>query len=214
MSAERIEYVDFTIDNVDIRTTYNIYRTSDGKDGYELKGTPKLENNTSEVPGGNGMYYFGTKYRERAIKIPFAFDHLYREDWIKFVNLFKRDRYHTLVFCEEPYKKYRVRLDSEPTINAIPCDSNDSTPKTIFKGTGSIDLVCDDGFAHSVSTNISDYSGLANYNDWIAESGIIDLTGYNTLSATADENGWKEIVVHNGGNLPTDFILNFLFLMK
>jgi hypothetical protein len=54
---------------------FHIYRTSDG-DRYNENLTPTLTDKTAEVPGGDGMYYFGTTHKQRDFNISFAFDSL------------------------------------------------------------------------------------------------------------------------------------------
>lgn len=210
-----IEYVDFTLDGVNIRTTYGIYRTSDGADGYNRDGLPKIESLTKENTTGDGTYWFGDLYRGLDIKIPIAFDNLYREDWEKFMKFLERNKYFELIFCEQPYKKYYVRLSSSPEVSFIPHDSDYDQPvtsKTIFKGKGTINFTCDDGYAICPNKNPSAYSSLPNYNDFIGESGLINLTGYNTIvDNTSSIDGQYYINLYNGGKLPSDYRLTLYF---
>lgn len=210
-----IEYVDFTLDGVDIRTTYGIYRTSDSASGYDRDGMPKFESKTKENETGDGTYWFGDHYRGLDIKIPIAFDNLYREDWEKFMKFLERNKYFALIFSEQPYKKYYVRVSAPPEVSFIPHDSDYDQPitsKTIFKGKGSLSFTCDDGYAICPNKNPSAYSSLPNYNDFIGESGLIDLAGYNTIiDNTSSVDGQYYINLYNGGKLPSDYRLNLNF---
>ena len=57
---------------------FGIYRTING-DRYDESLSPALTDKTAEVPGGDGMYYFGTTHKQRNFNINFAFDNMSEE---------------------------------------------------------------------------------------------------------------------------------------
>jgi hypothetical protein len=76
-----------------------IYRTSEG-DRYNINLTPSLQDKTAEVPGGDGMYYFGTQHKQRDFTISYAFDKLHYEDIQELKKAFSGKEIKELCFSE------------------------------------------------------------------------------------------------------------------
>ena len=73
-------FIGFVFGNEHSIEDYGVYRTSDGS-RYNTDMIPALNEKTAEVPGGNGQYYFYTRYKSRQFSVPIAFDHLTEENF-------------------------------------------------------------------------------------------------------------------------------------
>lgn len=67
------DFIGFTYDGRHSIRDLNIYRTSDGS-RYNENLSPSVTDKTAEIPGGDGLYYFGSQYKQRQFSISFAFD--------------------------------------------------------------------------------------------------------------------------------------------
>jgi len=61
---------------------------------------PTLKDHTTEVPGGNGSYYFGQTFSTQEFTLNIAFDSVGERDWRRISNLFSNDKPQDLVFDE------------------------------------------------------------------------------------------------------------------
>ena len=95
-----------------------LIRVSDG-DRYKEEILPEFEDKTIEIPGNDGTYYYGSYFKQKTIEINAAFDHLTEKQFKKLRRVFGNRNMSTLVFDEEPYKMYRVKVASPPEINYV-----------------------------------------------------------------------------------------------
>ena len=79
---------------------------------YNENLQPEIKDRTVEVPGLDGVYYFGSNYGIQSIDIDFAFDSLTEEQFRKLRTVFGTKQIKDLVFDERPYKRYMVKLDN------------------------------------------------------------------------------------------------------
>lgn len=153
----------------------NIIRISDG-DRYEEELQPEISDITAEVPGMDGMYYFGSTFGKKSFSISIAFDSVTEEQFRKIRKLFGRKNQGYLVFDERPYKKYMVKIENPIELSYICFDEpkkdwttidgirykEDDVYKTehevlrptegterIYKGEGKIDFIAYFPFAKS-----------------------------------------------------------------
>jgi hypothetical protein len=68
------DYVGFTYNNVH-SSALGIVRVSDGS-RFNENLLPTMQDKTVQVPGADGMYYFGSYYTQRQFNVSFAFDGL------------------------------------------------------------------------------------------------------------------------------------------
>ena len=127
------DFIGFTFDGIH-SSELGIVRVSGG-DRYEEALVPSLSLKTTNVPGGDGSYYFGTSYTQRNINLQIAFDSLTQQQFMRLISVFGTKKISTLIFDENPYKVYNVKISSEPKLNYI-CFDEDN--KRILKDT--IDL--------------------------------------------------------------------------
>ena len=99
---------------------------------------PTFSDSTAVAAGGNGTYYWNTSYTQKVFTIDFAFDDLHDIDIQKLKKVLGFKGVQPLIFDEFPYKKYMVKVSTQPTLKYI-CFDQDET--RIYKGEGSIQLV-------------------------------------------------------------------------
>jgi phage-related protein len=69
------DYIAFSFNGKHSYDDFGIIRTSDG-DRYNENLSPALTDKTAEIPGGDGMYFFGSTHKQRDFSINFAFDNM------------------------------------------------------------------------------------------------------------------------------------------
>ena len=111
------DFIGFTFDGIH-SSELGIVRVSGG-DRYEEALVPSLSLKTTNVPGGDGSYYFGTNYTQRNINLQIAFDSLTQQQFMRLISVFGTKKISTLIFDENPYKVYNVKISSEPKLNYI-----------------------------------------------------------------------------------------------
>ena len=95
-----------------------IIRVSGG-DRYDEALHPEIKDRTTEIPGLNGEYYFGSDFGTRSFDIEIAFDHLTEKQFRKLRKIFGTKQIQPLVFDECPYKKYMAKLESPVELSYI-----------------------------------------------------------------------------------------------
>lgn len=132
----------------------NITRVSTN-DRYIDNLLPNFTDQTAQVPGGDGTYYWDTQYTQKIINVDFAFDDLRDEDIRKLRQMFSRKTIQPLIFDEYPYKKYMVKCSTPPSIKYICFDQMEFR---IYKGEGSATFIAYYPFAFSVVSPKVEYS--------------------------------------------------------
>lgn len=212
------DFIGFTFDGIH-SSELGIVRVSGG-DRYEEALVPSLSLKTTNVPGGDGSYYFGTSYTQRNINLQIAFDSLTQQQFMRLISVFGTKKISTLIFDENPYKVYNVKISSEPKLNYI-CFDEDN--KRIYKGEGNINLVSLSPYAYSrykyredyTLENIPEWRGndtfdFINLDEWIDASGIRTKI-YNEKEYDKYDINTGKIHLWNGGQLPTNFNLYIPF---
>lgn len=142
---------------------YHLVRVSDGS-RYNDNLLPNLTDKTAEIPGGDGMYYFNTYYKQRTIQVNVAFDAVTETD-LRAIRLWLSGKQiRDLVFAERPNVHYRAKVTGTPSFKYIAFDektphlSNNTagagtaptdTSSLIYKGEGSITFTCYEPFGLS-----------------------------------------------------------------
>lgn len=207
------DFLAFTFDGYHSLLDLNIIRTSEG-DRYNTNLSPQMKDVVTEVPNGDGQYYFGTNYPSKQFSINFAFDSLTEQQLRKLKQIFAGDKISDLIFDEEPYKVYSAKATGTPTLKYIPF--NDKNGQRTYKGEGTVQFTAYWPYAHTpnTTTKISkkfrksgtfEKNGLliSQYDEWLYPtkeqwapvSGIINTGAVN--------------VGENYGDIPTPFILKY-----
>ena len=195
------DYIGFTFNGVH-SDTLGIKRTSEGS-RFNENLLPTIQDKTVQVPGGDGMYHFGSYYTQRQFNISYAFDALTEEQLARIKALFGDKKIHELIFDEAPYKVYQAKVTGSASIKYIPFA--EGATNRIYKGEGSIQFTAYDPYARSVKKFLDQYNN-ANKEEWKAASGMLESsTGYDTLIDNT-------VKLYNPGVKETDCILTLNFV--
>lgn len=199
MSALKGDFIGFTF-NGHHSSEYGLVRTSDGS-RYIHNLLPSYSDKTTEVPGGDGTYYRGTNFTQRIFDIPVAFDSMTEKQKRDLGTLLGDRTPRDLIFDEEPYKAYKVKISGNPSLNYLCFDENG---QRIYKGEGTLSFVAYYPYGRSVHKFLSDFSD-SNKSEWAAAS---NMQQYGTSFDTF--NG-GHAYLYNAGDIEADFILKFSF---
>lgn len=103
-----------------------IIRTSDS-DRYKDTLIPEINDKTVEIPGIDGVYFYGSNFKERQFDISFAFDSLTEKQLRKLREVFGYQHTGLLSFDEQPYKTYFVKVAAPPELNYVCFDEQKKT---------------------------------------------------------------------------------------
>lgn len=195
------DFVGFSFGGVH-SSTLGIIRTSEGS-RYNQNLLPTIQEQTVQVPGGEGTYYFGSNYTQRQFSISIAFDSLTEILFRKLLDTFGTKELKQLVFDEVPYKYYMVKTTGLPQLKYI---CSDEGGERIYKGEGTLNFIAYFPFAKSVHKFLSEYPGLdyLNKDEWEA------FTNMKSTKGLYDGTG-TTINLFNAGQLETDFYAYFKF---
>ena len=184
-------------------SAFGIVRVSDGS-RYNDDLLPTIKDNTIQIPGGDGTYYFGSNYTQKQFNISYAFDNLSESQLRELKNWLGDKKLRDLIFDEAPYKIYKAKVTGSSTFKHL-CFIQDG--QRIYKGEGNIQFTCYSPFARSRFKYLKDYDEtFLNKKEWAASSGMLDEQGnYDKIYAS------NKIQLYNPGDLETDFLLEIGF---
>lgn len=110
-------------------------------DRYEPRILPAATDTTTDIPGSDGQYYFGSVYKNREITCNLAFDNVSENDYRKIRKLLAIDKLQDLVFDEEPYKTWKAKIKSKPEFKSL-CFTDKETGQRVYKGTAKLTFIC------------------------------------------------------------------------
>ena len=122
---------------------FNLVRVSDGSryDGFMLSG---VTNNTTDIPGGDGQYFYNSTYQPKQFNIQCAFDEVSEQDLRDITVWLSSKELSELIFDEEPYKAYNAKLSGQPSFKYLCFDKYDSKVKEyrrVYKGELTINFI-------------------------------------------------------------------------
>ena len=166
---------------------------------YNDNLVPTFKDTTVEVPGGNGTYYFDSKYTQRSFSISVAFDSVTESQLRLMRQVFNGTDMGDLIFDEAPYKAYKAKIQSAPQLTMLCFDSDGGR---VYKGEGTFQFICYDPFAHSVHKFLDEYTD-TNKSEWAAASGLLETQG------GIDVANSPSIQVYNAGDIDVPFEVFF-----
>lgn len=168
---------------------YNLY----------LKEPPKIpsveiSHQTENVAGRDGLIFIETKFSGRTIPVDFIYESVDTIDYILLRSelnaLFAMKEAFFIIFKDEPYKRWKVRLAS--SINLEPEEIE-------IVGEVHVDFICENIFAESIATTLE----MENKKEWDA-----DIFGWNNTITWDDELNYTftnpYFNVKNLGNVDID----------
>lgn len=221
-NAHYDDFIGFTF-NGKHSSEFGLLRVSDG-DRYEDNFVPSLNDETTDVPGGPGQYYYGETIKERNFLLSMAYDNIGEKDKRRIKHwLHPDDELHELIFDEKPYIKYWVKCSKEVITNELCFNESyitgtDSFEKPIYserrvyKGDFKIEFTAYMPYGIEVNKNLDEFNpknSVAtipkdNFSEWADSSGLLSLTKYNL-----DNFNSNQANIYNGGDIETGFELTF-----
>ena len=196
MGVLKGDYIGFTF-NETHSSELGIIRVSEGT-RYQEELLPSIEDKVVPVPGGDGVYYFGSFYRNKNFNISIAFDSLTEVQFENLRKVFGDRKIHSLIFDEKPYKVYSVKVFQPPSLQYLTFEDNSGA--RIHKGEGTLSFVAMSPFARSRFKYSGDYTEFENLNEWLAASRIQAKGARDTFAS-------NRFLIYNAGDLPTHYTL-------
>lgn len=206
------DFIDFKFGEYN-GSDFNLYRVS-GNNRYDEGILPVMEDKTAQVPGNDGVYYFGSYYTQKPIQIDFAFDSLTEKGFRQMRTWLGSKKVQELIFYEEPYKIYMAKITNPPTLSYICFEEmdNNGNIKRIYKGEGVANFICYEPFAICKNKILESYSEYTTLGQWKETSGLLTQKEYEdgNYDKILPVQGNSQIIkVYNPGDFDTDFILRF-----
>ena len=147
------DYIGFSFNGVH-SSELGIKRTSEGS-RFNENLLPVIQDKAVQIPGGDGMYYFGSYYTQRQFNISYAFDSLTEQQLGRIKAVFGDKKPHRLIFDEAPYKVYLAKVTGSASIKHIPFA--EGATNRVYKGEGSIQFTAYEPFARSTYKYLDQY---------------------------------------------------------
>ena len=195
-----VDYVGFTFNGVH-SSELGIVRVSDGS-RFNENLLPTIQDKTVQVPGGDGMHFFGSYYTQKQFNVPYAFDAMTEEQLNRLKVLLGDKKPHDLIFDEAPYKVYYAKVSGTASITHIPFE--EGATNRVYKGEGSIQFTAYNPFARSVKKYLNEYTE-SNKAEWKDAAGLLSTQG------VFDKINGNKIPIYNPGAKETDFVLTLNF---
>ena len=197
MSITLVDFCGFQFNGVH-SSTLDITRVSNGsRYGDEL--VPAFQDKTAQIEGGDGTLFWESFYSQKPITIQIAYDSLSEEKLRKLRQVFNGKDMGELIFDEEPYKAYTVKVQSPPQLQFICFDKSEGV--RVYKGEGTIQFIAYYPYAKSVKKYLEDFSDTDynNKNEWKVASRMLAEKG------TYDGTNSTIIHLYNAGDIETDW---------
>lgn len=201
------DFIGFTIGGHH-STDLGLYRVSDGS-RYNENLLPTISDQTVQVPGGDGTYYFGSYYTQRSIPISVAYDSLTEQKFREVRTILGSKIPQDLIFDETPYKIYKVKAVGNPTLKYI-CFGDDR----IYKGEGQFEFIayspyarCPNDYKYQSCYTVDgpEWYHTKNLNEWKAAAGLLPVQGDFDTFQTIGENA--RVFLYNPGDIEADYTI-------
>lgn len=127
---------------------FGVHHTSDlnlkvvsSSNRYNNRMLPSPQDSSEDIVGSDGMYYFGSTFKNREISCNLAFDNVSEEQLRKIRQVFATDKLQDLVFDEEPYKTWKAKLSQKPDFKTV-CFMDKDTNQRVYKGEATLNFIC------------------------------------------------------------------------
>lgn len=229
--SQKGDFIGFKFNGVH-SSDLGIVRVSEGS-RYNDNLLPNIEDKTVAVPGGDGMYYFGSWYRQKDFNISFAFDEVTEKQFRALRSHFGNKQMGELIFDETPYKAYQVKVTGTPSLEYICFDEEvkvdgAETTQRIYKGEGTVTFSAFLPFARSVHKTLGEFEDkyYPNKAEWADASGLPKIFDFEPQPSTAErqiegEDGNKKTEEYtqgyklyycNPGDMEADFKIKISFV--
>lgn len=191
--CDKQEFLSFSFNGKHSYADFGLIRTSEG-DRYNENLAPTMNEKTAEVPGGDGMYYFGTTHKQRNFNIGFAFDHLTETRFRELKAWLNGKEMGDLWFSEAPYKVWTAKVTGNATLKYLPFEEDG---QRVYKGEGSVQFVAYWPYAHTPDYVIgSEFHLKSNENLYLEEP----LKGQYFYIESSTPNAHRAIAFYTNGS--------------
>ena len=201
-AIDKLDYVGFTYNNIH-SSQLGLKSVSSGN-RYQKNLLPVAQDYTTDVLGGDGAYFFGTKFKNNDISLSIAFDDVSELEMREISKwLYNNGEIGTLVLDESPYIKYYVKVTSQPQIKYLTFE--DSYGARVHKGEMNLTFAGYDPYGYCTEKWLSDYED-DNVGEWAEASGLLFSKKVNNVDYYDIYNAGI-IPLYNPGDVNTDFVL-------
>ena len=207
------DFLGFSFDGVHSLYDLNVVATIN--DRLDAKLTAQKQDTTFEIPGGDGLYYFDSKDRQKVFTVDFAFDSLTESELRKWRRFCANKEIGDLIFDEQPYKAYSAKITGTPSLKYIAFNAPDGS--RVYKGEGSIEFTCYWPYAHTINKDTSIFNcfegATGKLTPWFNTKKLsaypeeIYPTKHQWSVASGLSDSTETCIGENPGDLPTPFIL-------
>lgn len=196
MSITLIDFCGFRFNGVH-SSTLDITRVSNGS-RYEDELVPAFQDKTALIEGGDGTLFWESFYSQKPITIQIAYDGLSEEKLRKLRQVFNGKDMGELIFDEEPYKAYTVKVQSPPHLQYICFDL--PTGGRVYKGEGTIQFIAYYPYAKSVKKYLDQFpdADYPNKPEWKTASKMLPTQGTYDIAGA-------NIHLYNAGDIEADW---------
>lgn len=208
------DFLGFTFNGIH-SSELGIVRVNIGGRG-QLDLSPQFKDNTVDVPGSDGIYYLTTQYQQKQFQISFAFDNVSETNIKTMRTLFSAKEVYSLIFDEEPYRSYDVKVSAPVKLSYICFDNADNTAR-VYKGEGDVTFTAFYPFAKAPYKTWTEYvettEGDRHYDingvcieEWLDAANLKEnLTDYDAFIGT-------DALLYNPGDVVSP--MSFVFQVK
>lgn len=123
-------WIDFKF-GTNYASDFGLLRVSSGS-RYNDNLIPTLNDKTAETPGGDGMYYFNSYYKQKQFNINFAYDHLTETNLHAVRKWLNGKEIKELEFDERPGRFYFAKVTGAPSFKYLPFDTYDHKSNNLY----------------------------------------------------------------------------------
>lgn len=222
------EFIDFEFNGKHV-SEFGMVAVFDG-DRHSFNASPGFEDETSEVNGVNGQYYWGTRYKARAKAFTLATDGMTEAQVNAFKLHFQPGVYGRFIEDKLANRYTMARVSSEVTFSVVPFKTTATIlGQTIevneYKGEAKITFVFDDPFYYATESYVDSLAetsvramyingtpGTASWGDsskicWIGEGNALNTSGL--VSAPSHSTGALTYYNPSVGKTDTKITITF-----
>jgi len=190
----------------------HIVRTSDGS-RYSENLSPNFQDVTAQVPGRDGTLYWDSFFTNKPFSIKFAFDSLSETDLHTLKTVFNPRAEGWLIFDEVPFKRYWSKVQGPAQISYVCFDENSAR---VYKGEGTITLICYEGIAHARAHFLADFRSdpltVDNIDEWKDGTRMKNTTEREGAAVNYDQpisptvENHNRTIIFNCGDVEADWV--------
>lgn len=162
---------------------FHLVRVTSGS-RYNQNILPSMTDKTADVSGGDGTYYFNTKYKQRQFSVNLAFDKVTDEDLSGIRKWLDGKEIQPLCFDEKPNIEYYAKVTGTPQLKYLPFTESEKKSNNI---TTKNSTVLEGALKSTLTTQ--------NRADWNSYAGTYSIPC--TVDREGTTHNYTTIIIHN-----------------